>query len=65
MDKWTKLERECGISFRKPNGEFKPVNEWLDDLYLQFTSAQIYTIIEHIFGQAELLFDDQTKLRTK
>lgn len=64
-DKWDKLGKQCGLSFRKPDGTFKPVNEWLDDLYLQYTSEQIFNIVDCIFEKAEMLFEDQITPRAK
>ena len=31
---WEQLEKEYKLKFKLKNGEFRPVNEWLDDLYI-------------------------------
>ena len=30
---WKQIEEEYGIKFRLADGSFRPVNEWLDDIY--------------------------------
>ena len=38
---WEVLEKVYDIKFRLENGEFRPVNEWLDDLYLRLNYNDI------------------------
>lgn len=57
MDKWKELEKEYGIKLRLKNGDFRPVNEWLDDLHLQLTYSQAVDMIMRIY-HSEDLFED-------
>lgn len=65
MNKWAELGQKLGISFIKIDGSFKPINEWLDDLYLQYTKEQAVEIIKYIYDHADVLFEDMTYLRRK
>lgn len=55
---WEELETLFGIKFKLENGTFRPVNEWLDDLYLQFTKEDIETLMFVIVRYGENLFAD-------
>ena len=55
---WEELEEKFGIKFKLENGKFRPVNEWLDDLYLQFTKEDIETLMLVIMNHGEELFAD-------
>ena len=45
---WEQLEKEYGIKFRLADGSFRPVNEWLDDIYLQ-NPSRFEEMMEDIF----------------
>lgn len=51
---WEDIEKITNIPIKLKNGDFRPVNEWLDDLYLNFNSQQIINFIELIMTHDEL-----------
>ena len=55
---WEELETLFGIKFKLEDGTFRPVNEWLDDLYLQFTKEDIETLMFVVMRHGEDLFKD-------
>ena len=55
---WESLEKEYNIQFRLENGEFRPVNEWLDDLYLRLTYDEAWRLIMTIMNNGDFLFQD-------
>ena len=55
---WEQLEKEYNIKFRLENGEFRPVNEWLDDLYLRMTYDEAWRLIMTIINNGDFLFQD-------
>ena len=55
---WEQLETIFGIKFKLEDGTFRPVNEWLDDLYLQFTKEDIETLMFVIMRHGDDLFKD-------
>ena len=55
---WEQLEILFGIKFKLEDGTFRPVNEWLDDLYLQFTKEDIETLMLVIMRHGDDLFKD-------
>ena len=55
---WEQLEKEYNIKFRLENGEFRPVNEWLDDLYLRMTYNEALRLIMTIMTNGDFLFQD-------
>lgn len=55
---WEQLETLFGIKFKLEDGTFRPVNEWLDDLYLQFTKEDIETLMFVIMHHGDDLFKD-------
>ena len=55
---WESLEKEYNIKFRLENGEFRPVNEWLDDLYLCMTDDEAWRLIMTIMNNGDFLFQD-------
>ena len=61
MIAWCELEQQYGIKFFLRDETFRPVNEWLDDLYLKFTPAQAIFIVEQIMMNGEILFADILK----
>ena len=55
---WEQLEKEYNIKFRLENGEFRPVNEWLDDLYLRMNYDEAWRLIMTIMNNGDFLFQD-------
>lgn len=55
---WEQLEKEYGIKFRLEDGTFRPVNEWLDDLYLKFTYQEAWRLVVTIIQNGDELFKD-------
>ena len=55
---WEQLEKEYNIKFRLENGEFRLVNEWLDDLYLRMSYDEALRLIMIIMNNGESLFQD-------
>lgn len=55
---WEALEKQYGIKFRRKNGEFRPVNEWLDDLYLRMTYDEAWRLVMTIMRNGDRLFRD-------
>ena len=55
---WEQLEKEYNIKFRLENGEFRSVNEWLDDLYLRMTCDEAWRLIMTIMNNGDSLFQD-------
>ena len=55
---WEQLEKEYNIKFRLENGEFRPINEWLDDLYLCMTCDEAWRLIMTIMNNGDSLFQD-------
>lgn len=55
---WEDLEQKYKIKFKLSNGEFRPIDEWLDDLYLQKTPAEAFQLLVEIMRNAESLFTD-------
>ena len=53
---WEQLETLFGIKFKLEDGTFRPVNEWLDDLYLRFTKEDIETLMFVIMRHGDDLF---------
>lgn len=51
---WEDIEKITNIPIKLKNGNFRPVNEWLDDLYLNFNGQQIINFIELIMTHDEL-----------
>ena len=58
MDKWDALEKLFGIKFRLSSGEFRPVNEWLDDIYLKLNREEVINLISTIMINGEDWFKD-------
>ena len=55
---WEQLERDFGIKFKLRDGTFRPVNEWLDDVYLKLTYKEAQLLIEIIMRNGDELFKD-------
>lgn len=58
MDKWEALEKLFNIKFRLSSGEFRPVNEWLDDIYLKFNRQEMTALMDAVMLNGEDLFKD-------
>ena len=58
---WSQLEEKYGIKFFLKNDTPRPVNEWLDDLYLRFTPKEIQNLITDIMNQGDILFSNLLK----
>lgn len=63
VEAWIELEQQYGIKFLLKDGTFRPVNEWLDDLYIRFTTTQAMFIVEQIILNGDVLFADIKKHR--
>jgi len=57
---WEQIEKEYGIKFKLADGSFRPVNEWLDDIYLQ-NPSRFEEMMEDIFIYGDILFADLIK----
>lgn len=57
---WQDIENKYGVSFVFINNdgleEIKPVDEWLDDVYLHLTADQALCLMRDIYDNAEELF---------
>ena len=58
---WASLEEKYGIKFFLKNDNPRPVNEWLDDLYLRFTPNEIQNLILDIMNHGDILFSNLVK----
>lgn len=58
---WSKLEEKYGIKFFLKNDAPRPVNEWLDDLYLRFTPKEIQNLMIDIMNEGDILFANLLK----
>ena len=58
---WSQLEEKYGIKFFLKDDSPRPVNEWLDDLYLRFTSNEIQNIMMDIMNNGDILFSNLIK----
>lgn len=59
MISWETIEKEFGIKFKLADGSFRPVNEWLDDIYIQ-NPSRFLEMMEQIFVNGDTLFADLT-----
>lgn len=55
---WEQLEKRYKIRFKLKNGEFRPVNEWLDDIYLLMSYNDANHLLMVIMRNGESLFKD-------
>jgi hypothetical protein len=58
---WSQLEEKYGIKFFLKDDSPRPVNEWLDDLYLRFTPNEIQNIMMDIMNNGDILFSNLIK----
>ncbi len=56
MKNWEEIEEKIGIKCKLQDGSFRPVNEWLDDLYLKYTKEQAGQIVMSILENGDTLF---------
>lgn len=54
--KWAELEDKYNIKFFLQDDSPRPVTEWLDDLYLRFTPAEIRSLMTDIMNNGDILF---------
>lgn len=55
---WNEFEEKYGVKVFLKDGTFRPMNEWLDDLYLKFTTVQALYIVEQILMNGDIFFAD-------
>ena len=55
---WEQLEKKYNIKFRLEDGTFRPVNEWLDDLYLTMNYDDAWRLVMTIMRNGDALFRD-------
>lgn len=58
---WSEMEKKHGIKFFLKNDTPRPVNEWLDDLYLRFTPQEIIFIVMDVMAHGDVLFSNLLK----
>jgi hypothetical protein len=58
---WSEMEKRHGIKFFLKDDTPRPVNEWLDDLYLRFTPQEIIFIVMDIMAHGDILFSNLLK----
>lgn len=58
---WEELEEIYGIPFKLENGEWRPVNEWLDDVYLRLDQKSLQNLLILIMNNGDTLFQDLIK----
>ena len=57
---WQDIEERFDIKFTLENGEFRRVNEWLDDIFLTFTPEDLTVMMSVIMNHPELFKDITT-----
>ena len=55
---WEDLEKTYKIKFKLEDGTFRPVNEWLDDVWLQKNREDAIYLFKVIMYNGEELFKD-------
>ena len=58
MVTWEQLEKEYNIKFKLEDGTFRPVNEWLDDMYLTMNYDDAWRLVMTIMRNGDKLFED-------
>lgn len=53
-DKWAELEKKYNIRILNEDGDFRTIDEWLDDLYLQCPSKCLEMLEEIMLNGDEL-----------
>lgn len=59
------LENKYKIRFKDENEKFRPVNEWLDDIYLLLNDKELCGLIVDIDENANELFKDLIEPRER
>ena len=59
------LENKYKIRFKDENEKFRPVNEWLDDVYLLLSDRELCSLIVDIDESANELFKDLIEPRER
>ena len=62
---WEELENKYKIRFKDKDGKFRPVNEWLDDVYLLLNDKELRGLIVDIDENANELFKDLIEPRER
>lgn len=62
---WEELENKYKIRFKDENKKFRPVNEWLDDVYLLLSDRELCGLIVDIDESANELFKDLIEPRER
>ncbi len=62
---WEELENKYKIRFKDKDGKFRPINEWLDDVYLLLNDKELYGLIVDIDESANELFKDLIEPRER
>ena len=62
---WEELENKYKIRFKDKDGKFRPINEWLDDVYLLLNDKELCGLIVDIDESANELFKDLIELRER
>ena len=55
---WEDLEKTYKIKFKLEDGTFRPVNEWLDDIYLTMNYDDAWRLVMTIMRNGDKLFSD-------
>ena len=57
---WLDIVKKYGVDFAYENAngniEIKPVDDWLDDVYLRFSREQAASLMKDIYDNGETLF---------
>lgn len=53
---WLDIVKKYGVDFVYKN-EIKPVDEWLDDVYLRLSREQAISLMEDIYDNGATLFE--------
>ena len=62
---WEELENKYKIRFKDKDGKFRPINEWLDDVYLLLNDKKLCGLIVDIDENANELFKDLIEPRER
>lgn len=62
---WEELEQKYHIRFKKESGNFRDINEWLDDVYLTLSRKGIINLMEDVFNSGNELFQDLVEQRKR
>ncbi len=62
---WEELEQKYYIRFKKEDGDFRDINEWLDDVYLTLNHKDVINLMEDIFTNGNELFQDLIEQRKR